>query len=266
MLDAGTRNGKPDDFSSRGSATQKVLFETTRVEELTSFAQCFRIMSPRESFHCRCRGWPVIQLSKGLFQRVNIGLHHGLSIRVHGWASDAPLEDGRRVCQWLAERGVAGPLADLEADERRRDEARRAFERWKEAAPVCLAPLGKKLFELPDALLQAAYPQEERVASLVRWYGSGLGPWSGFPAYESWPQELLRAMPTSEVVTSLAHQDRDAVELEGLARLLTERARVNADDRQLALPAELKRRLAEHMAAHPIADNRLRFSNVSPLD
>jgi hypothetical protein len=44
--------------------------------------------------------------------------------------------------------------------------------------------------------LAAAYPEPRaRVLALFRWFGSGAGPWTGFPVYEQLAEQILLQLP-----------------------------------------------------------------------
>jgi hypothetical protein len=93
--------------------------------------------------------------------------------------------------------------------------------------------------EFPDALARAM--------ALFGWYGSGAGPWSGYPGYESVAEELLLDLPTQALLKAIEGRELTPAQTEGVARLFGgwtfNKKRPN--DRKL-LPAELKKRLLEH--------------------
>lgn len=265
VIDAGTRNGKLDDFTSRGRGTLETLLEVAPAD-FAAFRAVFQIATPEDSFYCMCRGWPVVEIDGGFLRKYRFGLHHGGSVRFDGWDSDAPLANGRALVEWLAAHGVAGPLEDVKQAELRDAEMTDHLARWRAAMPPCLVPLGDAAFAFlmgdgEQALymqareaLAAAYPNPaERVMALVRWYGSGAGPWSGYPAYESLPEKLLREHPIEKIVEIVAAVETSTVELEGTARLVAVR-------RPSSIPAALRAKLVAHVEDHAIEDCKQRFA------
>lgn len=86
-----------------------------------------------------------------------------------------------------------------------------------------------------------------RIRSLLRWFGSREGPWSGVSSWESVPELLLLEYATADIVSAVAPATVDRIEREGAARLFAGREfglrRPHDRDR---LPASLKRALLEH--------------------
>ena len=67
--------------------------------------------------------------------------------------------------------------------------------------------------------LSRQYPDEQtRILALYAWFGSGEGPWSGFPGYEIVAEELLLEFQT-EALIKAAEATGSAQQLEGAARL-----------------------------------------------
>ena len=77
---------------------------------------------------------------------------------------------------------------------------------------VNLAPLRSALeHDIPD--------RSERVLALLEWFGSGAGPWSGFPSYESAAEDLLLDFPTTNIVVAVQSKKLSPAQTEGAARL-----------------------------------------------
>ena len=74
--------------------------------------------------HCMCYGDTAFQLlqADGVALAV-LGLHHGQSIRWDVWSTDTALVRGRNLLEWLASKGVDGPLAQFLTDEQQRRSA-----------------------------------------------------------------------------------------------------------------------------------------------
>src|SRR5581483_6213885 len=92
---------------------EETLLTVTKPAELAELRECLRIAY--SGLHCICMGGPVLEVSGEGGVRATITLHHGQSIRWDSeWRWDAELADGRRLIEWLAARGVRGPLEEVE--------------------------------------------------------------------------------------------------------------------------------------------------------
>jgi len=105
--------------------------------------------------------------------------------------------------------------------------------RWLEAIPSSVRPLWANALRqynpptrLPDweplnIALANQYPNTpDRIRALMAWYGSGAGPWSGFPGYEEIAEKLLRQYPTADLIGAVENSNITKQELEGAARIL----------------------------------------------
>jgi hypothetical protein len=141
----------------------------------------------------------------------------------------------------------------IEAEEKK---AVAAEARWREAMPKSIVPLWDNVmgaaFEPDIAPLRAALAKEfpdarQRILALFAWYGSGEGPWSGFPGYEEIAENLLLEYPTPDLVAAAQTEPLTEPQLEGAARLFgawTFGQKRPADLE--ALPAALKKKLLDH--------------------
>jgi hypothetical protein len=69
------------------------------------------------------------------------------------------------------------------------------------------------------AAIAAQFPsRHDRIAALLEWYGSGAGPWSGFPAYEDEAAVLLFDNSTADILTAIAETPMTDQQWEGAAR------------------------------------------------
>jgi hypothetical protein len=233
-----------------------------------------------------CLGDYALLFCSGRRRIATIGLHHGRSIRWDAWKYDALLQDGPRLLSWLADQGVTAPLEAYQQDQRREEEYRQAAVRWQEAMPACLQPYwdqmrsfaGGMLTFVPSAqqgqggsgqtedapgglapLLQALEGQfpdpDERVLALLEWYGSGKGPWSGYPAYEGVAEQLLLHFPTEQLVAALTRHPLSERHLEGSARYFAGyQFNTYRPDEAQQIPQELRERLLEHTQGPPDED------------
>jgi hypothetical protein len=215
-------------------------------DDVARLAGHLQIVSPESAFHCMCLGDWAIELRRGAGRAGVVGLHHGRSLRIDGAWSDALLADPEGLLRFLAARGLAAPLEEWE---RAREDARR-FEvlraRWVEACPPVLRDLLPVLENgyLPadhpavlDALarLRTQTPEPVQIArALLGWYGSGEGPWTGYPSYENAACQLLRSLEIADVVEAARTAGSDG-EAFGAARFF---ARWNADPAERGMISE----------------------------
>jgi len=85
----------------------------------------------------------------------------------------------------------------------------------------------------------------------MAWFGSGSGPWSGFPGYEEIAARLLRQYPTPELIKAVDSRPLTDQEVEGAARILG--SWTPASD-LTPIPADLRRILLEHCLKSPDQD------------
>jgi hypothetical protein len=179
-----------------------------------------------------------------------LGIHHGRSVRWAVWKDDAELLDGRRLLDWLAQRGVPGPLAEFLDGQRREEQGRVDWQRWVAAMPDCLKQLPpdvwQRVTETSDLTpvqesLSAAYPNlRTRILGLFRWFGNRDGPWTGFPVYEQLAEQILLQLPIDELVDVLQNVSPSEEELEGAARFFAGWAFANRASAQgVQLPPSL---------------------------
>jgi hypothetical protein len=257
-----------------GRVMNERLICEIRPDGLAAMREALRIREGGPSFRCMCRGDFAVELFRGRRAIAAIGLHHGVSIRLDDWGSDAELADGRLFFAWLADHGVPGPLAEYEASLQFQKEAEALRLKWREAAPPearpfldgiapeSLAPSQEKSACEPILrALEAAYPApRDRIARLFAWYGSGAGPWSGYPAYEHVADLLLMQHDFPDVIDAVA-AGLDAPEEEtGAARFIAIHARTRAERSLVArIPEAVRSSLAARARATGIDDNIARL-------
>jgi len=145
--------------------------------------------------HCMCFGGPTLEMLSADGSRLALlSIHHGHAIRWNRWKDDPKLVNGRGLLEWLAQRDVVEPLREFETQEAHETQRARDLERWLGAMPIALIPiwsgvigkLGEVAVESLRTVLARDLPDErERILALLGWFGSGAGPWSGFPAYRT---------------------------------------------------------------------------------
>ena len=246
-----------------------VLYESSARQDLDALKRATRVSVPEGTLHCMCIGSPAIDLySKG--QRiVRITNHHAELLRCELWKSDAPIVDSEAFLKWFDERKIAGPRAEWDdgIKDQQRSETNR--QRWLDAMPPSLKPLWPTVEQSLDgptdiaplhrALVKDVPDEPERIRALLSWYGSGAGPWSGFPSYEVAAENLLLRYPTRSIVAAIEGRELSAAQTEGAARLFGgwSFSRGRPDDRRL-LPQDLKQRLLAHSLKSSNEDKRRR--------
>lgn len=134
--------------------------------------------------------------------------------------------------------------------------AQGAYARWMDAMPGSLKPLwnvalrnvlSPEVQPLRSALAGQFPDTRARILALYAWFGSGSGPWSGFPSYESVAERLLLDFPTDKLIATASGTRLSEQQTEGAARLFagwtlyTERP----EDRD-SVPPDLRKLLLEH--------------------
>jgi hypothetical protein len=244
-----------------------VLYETTDPAEISSLAKALQTGAEGVG-HCMCYGTLVYEIESAAGTR-QLSLHHGVTLREEGAFDNVPLLSPDACMDWLSARGITFVREEYEQARQRDAESQAHAERWRAALPSSLA---RFFDEMGDGMGFAGKPQPEwtaalaseypdlgqRAVMLLRLFGSGAGPWSGYPSYEGVPEALLLEMPL-DVLLAAAEEATDDRVTEGAARLFAGwYFGCQRPDDRAALPAELKRRLLEHAERSAHDDNRVR--------
>ena len=156
-----------------------------------------------------------------------------------------------------------GPVQEAGAAKARERQWKADYARWRETMPPCLRPLWpfERYMEIPDeagmeplrkALAGAVPDPRERALILFAWHGSGMGPWSGYPAYENAAECLLLDLPVP-VLIAAAEAALNERQMEGAARLFAGWGFYTRHGRP-ALPEALGKKLLEHSLQSSDAD------------
>ncbi len=232
------------------------------------------VREPKVGFACACMGGPLLALRDGREPLVTITLHHASSASAPEWRSHVRLVHGRALADWLASRGQPAAQRELDFTRDQASAQERAWARWEAATPPALRRHARALgathvraatrSSAVRALVRSAGSRAEAVRSLLRWYASGEGPWSGYTSDEDIPAELLHAFDASEVVGAVQATD------DGLARLGA--ARLFAMDwcserwaDAAALPPALLAQLRPVVEAANVGNNLQRFDALASL-
>jgi hypothetical protein len=102
IFDGGMSGAKP--------LGQTVLLDTSDAAHIAQLRERLAIREPARGVHCMCHGDQALELrDAGHAVIAVLGLHHGDSIRWDGWSSDAELEDGPALVEWLTRHDVPPP-------------------------------------------------------------------------------------------------------------------------------------------------------------
>jgi hypothetical protein len=204
------------------------LFKSTEKKDLEDLWRSLVLEPPAEWFHCMCDGTPALYVYQRGSQRVQLTNHHGVSVRCSLWDSDVRITDTEKWLLWFDERGIPGPRQEVEAMRAGQTQSKKDWEKWLTAMPKplkavwsnALGQFGRvDLDPLRSALERNIPDRSERVLALLEWFGSGAGPWSGFPSYESAAENLLLDFPTTEIIVATQSKRLNPAQTEGAARL-----------------------------------------------
>lgn len=246
-----------------------ILYTTDEPAELAALASALETR-PATGAYCMCIGTVVFELDG--VDPAAITLHHGTSLRWDASHGNHELVDPDAIMDWLSARGMGFVRDDHEASRRAADDTELQAARWRAAMPRSLQPFfddmrrtGGRSRPEWTAAIEAELPDPvERAGVLLDLYGSGVGPWSGYPSWESVPEELLLAMPLPVLVDALARaftprRCDGAIRLfcswsfrprrKELRKKLPEDVRVHLLAHARALPDEEKRRDVERVLA-----------------
>jgi hypothetical protein len=242
-----------------------ILFTSTEAKDIAEFNDALTVIPPDGLSHCMCDGTPAVRLYRGDTELALVTNHHGHAVRCSLWDSDAELVDCEKWLRWFDERNLPQPRKEVEAAKVRAEESRARYTRWLSAMPTCVRaaweqakhdPMGPECHHFRQPLADGFPNVRQRIRVLYGWNGSGAGPWSGYPAYESIAEELLLDFPTPDLVAAAQMDDLTDAEIEGAARLFASWnfAKKRPDDLQ-RLPLALKQTLLEHARRSTNEDN-----------
>ena len=249
----------------------KVLFESADRRDLVALKSALKVERPEQLLHCMCDGTPALVLYAKGEKIGQITNHHAKLIRCSLWKSDATLGDAETLLKWFDDRKMPAPRKEYELGLKLQKEANEAERKWLAAIPPALKPhwaAAKRSFEpdlapLRKALEAQVADKNERILALFTWYGSGKGPWSGFPAYEDIAEKLLLDYPTPELLAAIEGKELKPTQVEGVARLFGgwTFSQLRPDDLKL-LPLKLKAQLLKHSQASDDEDKRARANRA----
>ncbi|HEU0029849.1 MAG TPA: hypothetical protein VFQ53_04395 [Kofleriaceae bacterium] len=252
----------------RRVAERTALFETTDAAELATLSDALRTVEGSGAM-CLCPGSLHLDIETRAGSKL-VTLHHGESLRWDGSHGNVPLASPDALMDWLSARGVGFVREEYEEARLRAVESDAEDAKWKAALPASLRPFFDDMRPgLPQedpawtAAIEAEFPDPvARARVLLELYGSGAGPWSGYPGYESIPAQWLLAMPLPVLLEAIG--DVPGVRLaEGAARLFCswDFGQRRKRDRT-RIPDGLKRALVEHVERTGDEDKRFAARNA----
>ncbi len=249
------------DFTRDGD---KVLYDSMDIKDLIALRESLEVIVPDGYQYCACIGSPAVHLYEGEIRLLSFTNHHGLAVRTPLWSSDAPVADPDKWVNWFAKLGITGPKEELDKMRIMEKEWEEDLSRWMNVMPESLKPIWSEALDaygevdtnrLDEALKKEMPEQDERILALLEWYGSGSGPWSGFPSYETAPEEMIQEYKTVDIVNVIEFNELNPSQKEGAARFFAGRKRRNELDQ---LPDGLKGELLEHVMQSDNEDNKAR--------
>ncbi|MCU1308970.1 MAG: hypothetical protein JWO20_95 [Candidatus Angelobacter sp.] len=268
----------PAMYVSGGSVPPAILYSSTNPRDISELKESIAVERPKSWFRCACI--PPIEIVLSLRGRKLgvISVYEELTIGFSRWSGDARAAKQEKLLRWFDARGITGPRLRIQTIQARESAERGASERWVNAMPVSLRPLWSKLMDdrqwwsdpgsAPAASASALKPElarefpdpKKRILWLFSWFGSGAGPWSGFPAYEEVPARLLLDYQLPELLAALRDTTLTESETEGAARFFSGYCHgydfcPPEENKEIPLlPKELKKTLLQHVLNSPDVD------------
>ena len=257
--------------------TERILFTSSDPKDIADFKESISIAAPDAWVRCSCMSMPTVRLYRDDKELAVITYFSPRLIRASIWKSDAFLHDTEKWLKWFDDRKIPWLRKEYEADLARAKKQELAEVRWQKAMPKSIRPLwasvtknqffsgilAPDLSPLKKALIKELPATSERILALSHWFGSGAGPWSGFPAYETIPETLLLEYHLSDILSVVKSTTITDAQLEGLARLLAgwDFSQKRPKDVE-NIPEAIKKILLAHSLKSTIEDNRDRAKSA----
>ena len=241
---------------SEGFKREFVLYHSSSRKDFEELKSAITLKRKGGPFICACMDGPEIALLKNKKEIASVWNHEGTAIGSSVWNGDWENSDANRWLRWFDKRGLTSAR---ELFNETQAEAKTTIvdeKRWLKAMPSSLKPLWSSAVsqytppeKFPDvkplnAALLKQYPDaNDRIRALMAWFGSGAGPWSGFPGYEQIAEKLLRQYPAAELIKAVENRNLSDQELEGAARIFGSWTPVPDPT---PVPSHLRQMLLEH--------------------
>lgn len=243
---------------------ERTLFEVNGAEAVSKVINHIAIAEEHSGGHCMCCGEPSFEFMKDGKIVLTLGFHHGQGVRwPEGWPGDAAItpESAERLCLWLDQNGVKGPLAELEESRRAEAAMRRLWDRYGEILSPAMMQKVEAARSAEDLVkaFHEEYPNAtDRAESLFRLHGARPGGnWSLSAGFDRVLHDTLLPAIAKEEVTTLAKlstKPEQNLLREGIARWWFFEEKIEKMDDEVlkeTLPA-----IASWGLAHPRQENR----------
>lgn len=259
---------------SEGFRRESVIYRSSNRKDFNELKAAITLRPRGGPFVCACVDGPEIALLKSGKEIATIWNHEGTAIGSSVWQGEWNNADPDRWLRWFDARGMTYARAFFKEMHAQESKAEQDERRWLRAMPSSLKPLwanARRQYNPPlefpdlkplDSALAKQYPDaHDRIRALMAWFGSGAGPWSGFPGYEEIAAKLLLEYPTPELIKAVEGTKLTEQEIEGAARIL---GSWKPNSGPTPIPRELRRTFLEHCLKSPDQDKveraRLAFS------
>lgn len=208
----------------------KELYRSTKPADILAMRDAFVVDQERDGSIAICADTLIVLYkdNKELTSFLNAGGTGVATKIINGVYFSVDIEKWQ---SWFDKRGMSFIRKDYEdaiAQSKISEENER---RWIEAMPRGV----KKAFEDTEregiSIIKPEYPkvelalrteypnQTDRIRALLHWFGSGSGPWSGYPGYETIAESALLKYQTSDLVAAVKSGELSETQKEGAARL-----------------------------------------------
>ncbi len=249
-----------------------ILLDLRDAGQVNEIIQAIQIDPEKSGSACACCGNPTLEFYQDETLILSLSFHHSKSLRWPGgkWSGDGALtrQSADVLIKWLDNHGVTEPRQERERSLRLEEQTRISQEKWLKAMPSSLKPFWKRMQEdaefadshtqvMSQALNRQFPDPDKRILTLLTWYGSGEGPWSGFPSYEEAAEALLLLHTTPAILDAVQNVNLTEIQQEGLARFFGGSDFVYDRPQDLRrVPDGLKARLLEYCLKSDDSDKR----------
>jgi hypothetical protein len=233
---------------------RRLLLHTAHQRDLDELVKALDA-EPVSSGICMCAGTLHLHFL-GVSGRV-ITLHHGTSIRWREAAGNHVLTNPDAIMDWLSGKGITFVREEHEASRRRDEEYERQAARWLEALPRSLreffpAMRGSRTSDPAwTAAIEREFPDPvERTKVLLELFGSGVGLWSGYPNWESVPEEMLLNYPLEVLFSAIRASQTPALYVGAVRLFCSWDFRKRRRKLRKRIPPELRQALLAYAVNH----------------
>ncbi len=240
---------------------KNILYHSDEKSDIDELIKGLSISKPEQWYHCMCIGTMVVSLYKGEEELVKFSNHHGKSIRCSLWDSDAVIDDKESWLAWFDKRSMPQLRNEVEESRARQKKSARTWEKWLAAMPEGVHAAWESSYgedgvfdvnPLRKALAKSYPEKRDRILALLKWYGSGEGPWNSYPLYEGWAVSLIGDYDAAEIVSAIDHSKLTDEQFEGAARFIAQ------SNYPQDYPKELKKSLWDYVKNTKDEDKRAR--------